>query len=137
MSIIKQDYGEVSGTFTETKLWTNSSPTTGFTSQNVTLSSDINNFDYIKVVVIHGISSPFTTRESNVLVPISDFISEYTASATGGYWTASGSNYFYQLRPFYYVNGTTIKFGGSMSTSGSSSSNSYAIPKEIYGIKLG
>lgn len=41
----------------ETVLWTNPSPTSGFTQQSVTLSDNFTNYNYIKVTWAYSISS--------------------------------------------------------------------------------
>ena len=41
------------GTLKETVLWTNGSPTASFAPQDVTLSDDIDNYDFLKIEFIN------------------------------------------------------------------------------------
>lgn len=121
------------GSATETVLWTNGSPTAQFAPQDVTLSDDIDNYDFLK---IEFISTASTGVNGSVLVPVSDFkLMTNTASTTGfGFGLSSGVDTFIS-RKTTYVSDTKIHIGNATSYTGNTN-NARAIPLQIIGIKL-
>ena len=57
------------GKYTETSLWTNSAPTSSFAQQEVTLSDNIDNYDFIKVNFRNSTSD---STEIGTLISASD-----------------------------------------------------------------
>ena len=147
MSIIKQDYGELSSggeQYEETLLWENPNPTSNFAQQAVTLSDDINNYDYISVEYK---SSKPATIASKVIIPVNDFkaYSGTTASASDGnkgfrWFIGSryqdGSNTYGYVRYVSYTSDTsiTITNGYALGTT-TTSVQTVVIPYKIYGVK--
>lgn len=123
------------GRLEETVLWTNSSPTSSFAAQDVTLSQSYKTFDYIKVTARMSTTSAV---ETSVIIPLNDFDLYYpTQKASGGinvHRTASDSAS--RTRAFGPVGETTIHFftAFSVATSGAQENGSI-IPVKISGLK--
>ena len=126
--------------FSETTLWTNGSTSSDYASATVTLSSDIDNFDYI-AVEFKSHKSQSTTQKTMMSVTDfkqaknSGFSSQYTPRlAIGGSYN---NNATVALRGVAYVSDTQVVFGTCRSLAASSSvKNDYAIPVKIIGLKL-
>ena len=126
-------------TLTETTLWTNSSPTASFASQDVTLLYSIDNYDYIKFTSIGWNGA----GEIEAIVSV-DYLNT-TSSSTGSSSVASpkvavsaaqfGSGAMY-IRTGYRVSSTSIRIGGCVRTDGGSGNNKTNIPIRISGLKL-
>ena len=128
------------GTWVETILWANPSPTSNFAAQTVTLSDDINNYDYLKVScenhnTITGVNDPFSA-----LISVSDFKTSLAGNSTRhnafnlvGCYAPSNSIW---TRLMFYDTDTTAKFGGCMQIGGSGSTDVNAIPLQIIGCKF-
>ena len=129
---------EASVALIETVLWTNPSPSSGMGTQQITLSDNISNYDFIKVEFCD--SNTTTTILSNVIYSVED-LKKFTSATSfrGGLsmW-GSGSNSLYN-REFGYINETTLAFVPTMKTYISSSTRQYissvAIPTKIIGLK--
>lgn len=122
------------GNMTETVLWTNTSPSSSFASQTVTLSQSIDNFDYIKITQkIHtSISGELAT-----LIPVEDFKKCLSAADTH-FNMAFSVNYSGQVycRRIFYDSGTTVNFNNAYYVNNSGSSNSVCIPLKIFGVNV-
>lgn len=113
----------------ETVLWTNSSPTTNFSSQTITLSEDIDNFEYLK---IKALGSTTNNLEINIYISVEDFKKGGNSGAVAGpalYGANSGGT---ARRALYYKTDTTILVDNA--EGGASTFNNIAIPVEISGI---
>lgn len=124
------------GGFSETTLWTNSSPTSNFAAQTVTLNQTMtaDKFDYIKVVIRFSTTD---STQNTFLFPIADVLS-YNSGSTDGKRGCVGSR-----SGGVYVR--TISNGGSTSalaftvaaqTGGTSTSAAKTIPVSISGLKF-
>lgn len=122
----------------ETVLWTNSSPTSNFAAQTVSLSQKISDFDLIKLTC-----RAQTTNDTSfsMYFDASSYPSITTSSNhdgfhpfVGGHLSGSGTEYF---RSYYRVDDTSIYISECRmrSSSGTGTNNSYAIPISITGIK--
>lgn len=114
----------------ETVLWTNPSPTSSFAAQTVTLSDDINNYDYIKMVY------KYSTSDSTELIeifPVENININTTKRSTylGVMWYAGTWRY----RNLSFAS-TSVQFSASVNTNGKAG-NTTIIPLEIIGIKSG
>lgn len=122
--------GGGAGAPTETTLWTNSAPSTAFLTTTVTLSDDITNYDYIKVV---GNSSTSDTKKTYAMISVDDFL--LTASTVqpiiiqGDVSTTRGA------RSVQYATNTTVLIDDAYAVGGSGKNNGAAIPVQIIGIK--
>ena len=121
------------GSATETVLWTNGSPTAQFAPQDVTLSDDIDNYDFLK---IEFISTASTGVNGSILVDVSDFKSmTNTANVAGfAFGLSSGADSLVS-RKTTYVSDTKIHIGNAYSYAGGTN-NARGIPLQIIGIKL-
>lgn len=119
--------------FDETTLWTNNAPTNTFVNQTVSLSDDIDNYDYIKVICRVSTSD---ATEIKALYSVSDF-KTYTASKVWGSSTCQVSSYLYS-RLYYYSSDTALVFGHTWKyASGSGTTgDGYVIPTSIVGCKF-
>ena len=131
--------GGGSATWVETVLWANPSPTSDFATQTVTLSDDINNYDYLKVSYKNLTTSAGVNDPYSVLISVSDFKTSLSGNSTrhnaftfGGIYAPSNTNW---TRFMFYDTDTTARFGACTQIGGSQSSNSNAVPLQIVGIK--
>lgn len=122
-------------TLHETTLWTNSSPSSNYASDTVTLSSDIDNFDYIEVEFKSHKSQSSTQK---TLMSVADFklaknsgfASQYTPRlAIGGSYN---NNATVALRGVAYESDTQLIFGTCRA--GTTTKNDYAIPVRVIGV---
>ncbi len=122
------------GKQTETVLWANSSPSSSFAAQNVTLSDSLSNYDYIKVT--YRISTSDGTSTS-AICSVSDF-KNYNTGTNKGFWLSLGGNPINSqswVRELTYVSDTSIGITGGLRIQANSNDTSYFIPLEILGIK--
>lgn len=127
------------GTLKETVLWTNPSPTANFNRQSVTLSDDINNYDYIAVEYIYSKSSVDETEKSKSIMSVTDFkkgnlgtLVSRTCMALG---IINSSNTTYN-RQVWYRDDTTIEISACYAMTSTATANGNAVPLQIIGIKL-
>ena len=119
------------GTMTETTLWTNASPTTAFNEQDITISDDMNNYDYLKITVNYNNTSSTTLMD--FYVKVADF---KTMTGAGHFSFPAGlihTNSVFYFRPFTYTSDTKVHAG--LTRYGSSTSGAALIPVEIKGLK--
>lgn len=115
-------------TKTETTLWTNSSPTSNFAAKDVTgLSAGIDTFDYIRIT--YRASTSDSTSQTTT------FAASELPSSTGRTTIGMMVGNSTRFRPLYKSSNTSIYFYASYTPSSTSSSNTYAIPTKIEGIK--
>lgn len=123
------------GKMTETTLWTNSSPTSSFANQTVTLSQSITAFDYIRIY--------FRTQNTQD----NEFSAIYLASEVNT-WVESSST----PRPFgilcgnqgtntrkrlvMYVSNTSLSLSHATGVNNSTTVDAALIPTKITGLKL-
>ena len=121
---------------TETTLWTNSSPTSSFAGQTITLSEIFTNFRYLKIV---GRLSTSDSTETVAIYPV-DFVKRWNQGTPDGRGALnvaiSGSNY---MRNIYIATadiGTYIKlsFDNALKVGATTSANTNVIPTQIIGI---
>lgn len=117
---VKSDGG---GGMAETLLWTNSSPTSAFSSQ--TLSLDLTKYEYIKLVLKYTATGTYIQE----LIIKNDTAFGYVTLG-GGNTTVIAAG---ATRKCKILN-NGIEFGGGYSVVGESS-NTYVIPLNIYGIE--
>lgn len=118
---------------TETVLWTNSAPTSSFAKQDVTLSDDINSYDYLK----------FTYRVTtsaadflNYIISVSDF--KKSVESTSSHHCVLGlstDDSVAHTRRVYYKTDTTVNFNNAYQLNAAASNNATVIPTSIIGIK--
>ena len=130
--------GGGSGGFTTTTLWTNNSSSSNFAAQEITLSDDIDNYDYI------GVDYKYNTGSSDVgchrmLMSSSDIknATYNTSVARCGLEIniISSSNISF-ARQIYYINDTKLRFATTTQVGSSTTSNALAIPVRVVGCKF-
>ena len=124
------------GELKETTLWTNSSPSSAFSAQTVSLSQTVNNFKFIKIIFYNSTSQDEST-ETIISTSKLKALSNNTNSAN--FYRGASPAYFSsnvaQIREFYYSNTTTIGFTSTFRVNNATSgSNSNCIPYKIIGI---
>lgn len=124
--------------YTETSLWTNSSPSSAFSGQDVTLSESIDNFKYIAVKYKATTTSTSDSQMGTVIYKAEDIKKATSPSAAlqpvgaFGNLNANNTNYFY--RYIVYKGSTTLYLSNSYSINASGNNTSLAIPLEILGL---
>lgn len=124
------------GQMTETTLWTNSSTASDFTSQTVTLTDAISNYDYIKFTIkAHKTSSD---KSISIIISVSDLAKTSESSyprLTPGIVGKNTSSSASAVRGINYVSDTQIKIGNNSYLGQSGNANAYVIPLKISGLK--
>lgn len=121
------------GSMSETTLWTNPSPTANFNAQNVTLSDDITNYDYIVIDIRSGsddihLKYYYTPAE----------LVNYTSSAMRPLIGELHTNNYYYYRSVTYNSSTSLAIGACIrntASSAASTNNGGILPQTIKGIK--
>lgn len=121
------------GKQTETVLWTNSAPTSSFAKQDVTLSDDINSYDYLKFTyrVTTSVSDSL-----NYIISVSDF--KKSVESTSSHHCVLGlstDDSVAHTRRVYYKTDTTVNFNNAYQLNAAASNNATVIPLSIVGIK--
>ena len=139
MSFIKEYFGDVigGGKMEETTLWTNPDPSINFTAQAVTLSDDINNYDFLKVT--YAFYKTNLNKTAEVIYSIDEV--KKLAAAAGNFKGAtafynSGSTGTVYSRSFSYTSNTELYFYNMQQINGTGSDNGNGIPLKISGMKL-
>lgn len=116
----------------ETVLWTNSSPTSNFANQTVTLSDDINNYEYLKVY--YRISTT-NSKTIGILVSVDDFKTTASTMPLINPAGVGGNAGNPAQRYFYYASDTTMAIRDA--AVGTTVYNNAVIPTAICGLKYG
>jgi len=123
------------GGMTQTTLWTNTASTSAFSSQTVTLSDSIANYDYIGVKYRASTSS--STRSTEVLFVSNDLKSASTSySNTVFPCFCAYSSSAYWARYITFSTNTKLSISSAGKIGAASSDTTKAIPLYIYGYKL-
>lgn len=120
------------GTMTETQLWSNSAPTSNFSSGNRTLSQSVDDFKKIRVYCRLSKSNSTTTYVTYDVEEFKKYVLAGTNLAAGVAYRSPSISY---ARTFYYVDNTTIFFGSCYKLSTTSSDDSLIIPTKVCGLK--
>ena len=118
--------------FDETTLWTNNAPTTAFAAGNVTLSNDIDNYDYIKVTFRNSTSNVTEGEFLDTPANIKKTLQSLGANRVEISMTIAGD----YTRRLVYVDDTTFNFSTAYKLGASGTSTSYAIPLSVVGCKF-
>lgn len=121
------------GALSETVLWTNPSPTANFASQEVTLSDDMTNYQY---VALYWKYNKAGTKDIKMIIPVDDFI--YTSVETAKnlpkiFMGSRGTNTF--VRDMAYISNTTVTFSNAVRVNIAGNDSSYCLPTKICGLK--
>ena len=125
--------------FDETTLWTNNAPTSSFTGQEITLSDDVNNYDYIAVRYYFNTSSSTGSCVSTNLISISDLkkwtYNDSTKHNTGAISSEDASNNLF-IRNVFYISSTKMRFSAANKVATNTYDNTVCIPYQIIGCKF-
>lgn len=126
------------GRYNETSLWTNSSPTSNFGGQDVTLSESIDNFKYIAVKFKSTTTSSSDSQMATVIYKVEDVKKATNPSAAlqpvSAFGNLNSGNTNYNYRYIVYKGSTTLFIANAYSINASGSNNALAIPLEILGL---
>lgn len=115
-------------------IWGNSSYTTSFAGQSVTLSESVENFDYIEVTFRWATTDPLERR---AIFPtwVLRAAYGYSTGAIGMKGSSSGNT---RCRGLYLTDDTHLYFGGCYQNTSASQSvaNTYIIPEYVRGLIL-
>ena len=120
---------------TESLLWNNTSPTSNFIAETtpLTLSSDISNYDELKIEYCKGTSA--TTTTFYIKFPIADFLSR---SQNDGRYAIGGriDGVADMARTIFKgPTNTQLYIGSCQYLYNATINNAYYIPLNIYGVK--
>lgn len=124
----------------ETVLWTNASPTSAFSGQNVSLSDNVNNYKYIEIQ--YEIYESMNYHMSSIY-KVSELLSMNTPASNDNYWrtdlSAIYQNYVFTRLGYLYDN-THFHFDDNLwfTSSGTvqrGTNNRSIIPIKIIGLK--
>lgn len=113
------------GTFSETLLWSNPSPTVSYSSGTVNLSDNVTNYDYIKVTFRSSTTKSLTR---SLIFEQKDWINTRSSTGDGTSMNPACAMSASGNRNFYWASNTSITFGTCTTTKG-------CIPYAIYGLK--
>lgn len=119
------------GTFQETTLWENSSPTASFSGQAVTLSDDITNYDYVRIYWNNNTSS---SENASIIVPTD--IMAMSGAVAGSIQITLGSRTSVdnRVRIVRYSSDTDLIIGDNRSVGEAGGNNNGIIPIKITGL---
>lgn len=122
------------GGFAETTLWTNSSPTSNFAEQSVSLSQSFTNFDYIKID--YRVST--STSTSGAILVSKEMLQQATGNNVVKPSLCCNSGGTGYARSVNYSSNTslTIAKAYKFSSTSAGTSTSVAIPTSIVGLKF-
>jgi len=129
LASLKQKGG---GNLTETTLWTNSSPTSGFNASNVTLSDSTNNYKYIK---IYWRTSTSNSTIGSIIIDKDTWDTMTEASNHPKAGIAAYTNSATHNRIIFKVSATEIRVGLCYQVGASTYSANNVIPTKICGLK--
>lgn len=139
MAILPMIMGNGGAEYTETSLWTNQSPSSAFSGQDVSLSESIDNFKYIAVRYKSTTTSSEEGSQAARVIYLVEDVKKATSPSAAlepvsafGNLNSNNSNYFY--RYIVYKGSTTLFLSNSYSINASGNNTSLAIPLEILGL---
>lgn len=125
--------------YTETSLWTNSAPTSSFSPQTITLSDDINNYEYIGVKFNTDTTG---ITPSTAIMSVTDYKKGVNTGTSGRRDVLSIASQIategsYYSRRVSYVSDTSANISAAKLYGSSTTSNTDVIPIQVVGIKKG
>lgn len=117
-------------------LWTNSSPTSSFTEQSVTLSESISEYEYIKFSFYNYTGN---SDISSIIISVDDLTAANGSSTDYEFSRFTGAAVSYgnkrYIRPFYYESDTSIYFNQTTGLGTSIMNNALTVPYQVIGLK--
>lgn len=140
MSEVLAQLEKKGGDMSETVLWTNPTPSSNFGETTITLSDDINNYKYLKVVWKKSTSS---AEYITTIVSVDEFKTSTNAGSGSARYAFSYCSIYYKgtgstnsgIRIFRYDTDTTINISQALGYNGSNVDNSIDIPYQVMGLK--
>lgn len=123
------------GKLDETVLWTNPNLTSDFASQTVTLSDNVDNYDFIKFVF--NLSTTAATHRCSIysVEELKTFVNPTNDWSRASSPMRSNSNNASFVRGIIYQSSNSLTIGNASGYQSSSTSNSALIPYQIIGMK--
>ena len=116
-----------------TTLWTNSSGSSGFAAQTISLSQAITNFDYIEIVFRRNTSD---STCNSVIVKSSEAKNCTSISSGNSCYAMNYAGSWNCCRRFFFPTTSQIQFTTGNQVNGTNTSNNNVIPQKVYGLKL-
>ena len=137
MALIEMNFASGGGGITETTLWENSTPTSSFAGQTVTLSDNMDNYDFLKFCFNRSTTN--TTDKCEIIYSVDEF-KKFTAAANHfngatAFYPTDGTARLY-ARAYKYISNTQVAFENMYQMSGTVSDNGAGIPTKIIGMKM-
>ena len=120
--------------YQRTVLWENSSPTSAFANQTLTLLDDITNYDFLRVSWRYQQADAMECYED---IPVADFIANGADLTYGTKYVLGIYGGVYAVRTVTYATNTTIVIGTATRVGGTNTYTNCVIPLKIVGIKKG
>lgn len=118
-----------------TRLWTNSSPKSNFGAQTVTLSQDMDNFDYLEIVAKEW-KDKTEQQAISYIFSIPDVKTCTSAKSIMNMGIIGYAESYGYTRYIKYVSDTQISFSTSYRNNNAASNNAGMIPLYINGLKF-
>lgn len=124
------------GELSETVLWTNPSPNSNFSNSTVNLISGakLSDYKYIKISAKYSTSG---SKLTSVIYSLDEFVKFKAPSGSTSYF--QGGICFHGsidvARVIRYVNDTSVRIASCIQINGTNTTDSYAIPITISGLK--
>lgn len=125
--------GYTYGWNSETTLWTNSSPTSTFAAQTVTLSSSLANYNYVKITVAIDTSTT-STKLIDYIWPRSQFTT-FTSTNSNPQGVIAARTTTNRVRLIQCTSNTQVTFGAASGVGATGTGNTTVIPLYIKGLK--
>ena len=134
MAFTEMEYS--SGDLRRTPLWENQDTSSSFSGQTVTVSSNIDVFDYIEVEWQYSTTS--TSATTHMLINVQDFIALGDKDTTGlnKYSIMCKSSSFTIVRSIARQSTTSIYFGEATKAGATGTSNTNLIPVKVNGVMV-
>lgn len=116
----------------ETTLWTNSSPTSSMSATTLTLSQNLNNFDYIRFEYRFSTSN---SASYSVIIAVYDVIKSLATSGNFTIGLMVRSTSYFRIRRVTYNSSTSLDISLAWDANHAGSSSSEVIPTKIIGLK--
>lgn len=118
----------------ETQLWSNSSPSSDFAGNSISLSQSVSNFTYIKIVYAAN-KSEASSYNGIVIIPPSMLLNSGTKNYAEVNLGGQNSNGVKYARRITGASSTSITFGACGQVDSTTRANSHCIPLKVYGLK--
>lgn len=136
MSEVLAQLEKKGGGFTEKQLWSNPSPTSNFSAQNITLSQSYLDFKYVKVKWLKNTGASQTDL-CEAIISSDDLSKVAEAGSANKYMFTIGATaptYATFVRSIKVTSNTKLAFSVAFNVNTSGNDNSIVIPIAVYGL---